>query len=37
DNAETEDNMEVDNEDGKYCLDDMSIGFEEDTSNERSR
>ncbi|GJS25340.1 hypothetical protein Tco_0453972 [Tanacetum coccineum] len=25
---------DVDNEDGKYCLDDMSIGFEEDTSNE---
>nr|GEV44843.1 hypothetical protein [Tanacetum cinerariifolium] len=27
-NAEMEDNMEVDNEDGKYCLDDMLIGFE---------
>ncbi|GJT51836.1 hypothetical protein Tco_0977993 [Tanacetum coccineum] len=33
DNADMEDNMEVDNEDGKYCLDDMSIGFEEDNSN----
>nr|GFA44355.1 hypothetical protein [Tanacetum cinerariifolium] len=33
DNAEMEDNMDVDNEDGKYCLDDMSIGFEKDTSN----
>nr|GEV39792.1 phospholipase-like protein [Tanacetum cinerariifolium]GEX32132.1 phospholipase-like protein [Tanacetum cinerariifolium] len=34
DNAEMEDNMDVDNEDGKYCLDNMSIGFEKDTSNE---
>ncbi|GJU38652.1 hypothetical protein Tco_1191609, partial [Tanacetum coccineum] len=33
DNAEMEDNMDVDNEDGKYCLDDMSNGFEEYTSN----
>ncbi|GKC16564.1 hypothetical protein Tco_1013346, partial [Tanacetum coccineum] len=28
DNTEMEDNMDVDNEDGKYYLDDMSIGFE---------
>ncbi|GJU40427.1 hypothetical protein Tco_1193384 [Tanacetum coccineum] len=34
DNAEMEDNMDVDMEDRKYCLGDMSIGFEEDTSNE---
>nr|GEW61939.1 hypothetical protein [Tanacetum cinerariifolium] len=33
DNAEMEHTMDVDNEDVKYCLDDMSIGFEEDTSN----
>ncbi|GKB73199.1 hypothetical protein Tco_0934611 [Tanacetum coccineum] len=33
DNAEMEDNMDVDKEDRKYCLGDMSIGFEEDTSN----
>nr|GEU38199.1 phospholipase-like protein [Tanacetum cinerariifolium] len=33
DNVEIKDTMDVDNEDGKYCLDDMSIGFEEDTSN----
>ncbi|GJS94274.1 reverse transcriptase domain-containing protein [Tanacetum coccineum] len=32
-NAEIEGNMEVDNDDGKYCLDDMLIGFEEYTSN----
>ncbi|GKE63965.1 hypothetical protein Tco_1514332, partial [Tanacetum coccineum] len=28
DNVGMEDNMDVDNEDGKYYLDDMSIGFE---------
>ncbi|GJU71443.1 hypothetical protein Tco_1262848 [Tanacetum coccineum] len=33
DNAEMKETMDVDIEDGKYCLDDMSIGFEEDTSN----
>ncbi|GJY04511.1 hypothetical protein Tco_0370451, partial [Tanacetum coccineum] len=33
DNSEMKETMDVDNEDGKYCLDDMSIGFEEDTSN----
>ncbi|GJT97554.1 phospholipase-like protein [Tanacetum coccineum] len=33
DNAKMEHTMDVDNEDGKYCLDDMSIGFKEDTSN----
>ncbi|GKC73611.1 hypothetical protein Tco_1119494 [Tanacetum coccineum] len=33
DNDEMEHAMDVDNEDGKYCLDDMSIGFEEDKSN----
>nr|GEW37819.1 UBN2 domain-containing protein [Tanacetum cinerariifolium] len=33
DNVEMEHTMDVDNEDVKYCLDDMSIGFEEDTSN----
>nr|GEX20535.1 hypothetical protein [Tanacetum cinerariifolium] len=33
DNAEMEHTMDVDNKDGKYCLDDMSVGFEEDASN----
>ncbi|GKC79315.1 hypothetical protein Tco_1130089, partial [Tanacetum coccineum] len=33
DNDEMEHVMDVDNKDGKYCLDDMSIGFEEDKSN----
>nr|GEX09419.1 hypothetical protein [Tanacetum cinerariifolium] len=33
DNVEMEHTMDVDNEDVKYCLDDMSIGFEEDTSH----
>nr|GEY27508.1 hypothetical protein [Tanacetum cinerariifolium] len=33
DNNEMEHAMDVDNEDGKYCLDDMSLGFEEDKSN----
>nr|GEV38298.1 phospholipase-like protein [Tanacetum cinerariifolium] len=33
DNDEMEHAMDVDNEDGKYCLDAMSIGFEEDKSN----
>nr|GEV25191.1 hypothetical protein [Tanacetum cinerariifolium] len=33
DNTEMKDNIDVDNKDGKYCLDDMSIGFEEDSSN----
>ncbi|GJY01228.1 hypothetical protein Tco_0359380 [Tanacetum coccineum] len=33
DNVEMEHTMDVDNVDGKYCLDDMSIGSEEYTSN----
>ncbi|GKE48758.1 hypothetical protein Tco_1480016, partial [Tanacetum coccineum] len=33
DNTEMEDNMDVDNKDRNYCLDDMSIGFEEDITN----
>ncbi|GJR76436.1 phospholipase-like protein [Tanacetum coccineum] len=33
DNDEMEHAIDVDNEEGKYCLDDMSIGFEEDKSN----
>nr|GFA21910.1 hypothetical protein [Tanacetum cinerariifolium] len=33
DNDEMEHAMDVDNEERKYCLDDMSFGFEEDKSN----
>ncbi|GJR59362.1 hypothetical protein Tco_1501524 [Tanacetum coccineum] len=32
-NVEMEGYMDVDNEEDKYCLDNMSIGFEEDTCN----